>query len=219
MQNWRQYGPNLPPSTALLSLASAGLVLTTMPELLPGPLASVSVAAAGLACWLRMRRERKIARRLRDLRLSISLPVPTGSAADSALGFHEDGYGRWKAQRDGWQIHIHRDSSVELSWQLSLARQQDAIAPAPLAVAQSLDAVLSLARRLAAGMAAAGESSPLDCDLSFPVAGFSSAGEHRLTALAEGGYALRTGQGDVAVAAEHAEMLLCKSRAVRTAHY
>jgi hypothetical protein len=213
MPQRRQYGPSLLSSTALLGIAAAGAALGAMPGLPVSPLGLVPLAVLGAAGWLHHRRDRRIAARLRDLRLSVTLPIPPTTMAGHVLDFRATGPGRWQAGREGWGVSIHHTSNGDLPWQLNVHHPgEDA---QPIATAASMDAMLSVARSLLPAMAAnPGQASLLDCDLSFPLHGLSQEGRDRLTALAEGGYALEVADGCLAVAAQQAELLLCRGGTV-----
>ncbi len=217
MRNWCQDGARPTPPSALLSLTAAGLALAAMPELMPHPAALLPLGGAGLLCWWQQRRERGLARRLQELRLSVHLPMARETALNVPLDFSARGQNCWVAQHHGCRIHIRWEKGTELPWQLSMTPHDSASAPLPVTAAQSLDAMLSVARRLIASMMPAGHSSPLDYDLSFPINDLPYRAGRRLTALAEGGYALHTRQGEMALASAQAERLLRGDRTVLAA--
>lgn len=211
----RQNGFSLLTATGLVGLAGLGAALGAAPELatLPDPWGAAPLAVLGLAAWLRARRERRIAARLRGLRISVTLPMPDGGLREEALHFQPHGRACWQARRQGWRVELQRWEAETLCWRISLARLDSADPALPLASAASLDALLRLARGLLPGMAQPGLAELLDCDLAFPLPGFAR-GESGITALAEGGYALRAPDGCRAVAPEQAEALLLRGSAV-----
>ena len=206
----RQNGFPLLTATALAGVAGLGATLGTLPELtrMPDPWGAVPLAALGLAAWLKHRRERRMAARLRDLRIGLRLPVPPAAAWEEDLHFYPAPTAAWRARRDGWQVELRHHAGL---WQLSLT-QLDSPDPAlPLATAATADAALQLARRLLPGLGQSTLRDLLDRDLGFPLPG---AADGVLTALAEGGYVLRTGAGARAIAPEQVEMLLGRGEVV-----
>ena len=215
MPQRRQYGPSILTSAAMLGTAGAGAILAGLPGQTPTALGLIPLAVAGVAGWWHHRRDRRLASRLRNLRLAITLPVPPAAMNDQLLSFQLAGLGEWQARRDGWQISIRHTPQSDLPWQLCIQPAGLVMTPRPIATAASMDAMLLLARGLLPGMATcAGEAGLLDCDLAFPITGFSRQGGDFLTALAEGGYALQVAHGYLAVAPERAERLLCRSDAI-----
>jgi hypothetical protein len=211
----RQDGFSLLTATGLVGLAGWGVALGTVPELsgMPDPWGAAPLAVLGLAAWARQRRERRIAARLRDLRISIRLPVAPAGLRDEELIFRPAGRGCWRARRAGWQAELRQVAAMPLGWQISLTRLDCADPALPLAAAGSLDALLRLSRGLLSRMDQPGLRELLDCDLAFPLQGLV-AGEAGITALAEGGYALREPEGCRAIAPEQAEALLLRGSTV-----
>ncbi|MBO1076062.1 hypothetical protein [Roseomonas marmotae] len=211
----RQHGFSLLTSTALIALAGAGAALGALPGLaVPQPWAAAPLPLFGLALWLRQRQERRIAARLRGLRIRVALPIPPESLGGEALAFQPGG-GLWRARRQGWQIDL-RHGEGELAWQLLLARLDSPQPAQPLASAGSLDALLRLARGLLPRMAEPGLASLLDCDLCFPLSGLDRQGG-AVTALAEGGYALLGPEGCRAVIPAWAEGMIRRGGMVSAA--
>jgi hypothetical protein len=211
MPQWRQYGPNILTSVALLGVAGAGAALAGVPGQAPTAISLLPLAAIGATAWWHHRRDRRLAARLRHLRLAVTLPAPPAAMNDQVLAFHLVAPHHWQARREGWQVSICHTPRSDLPWQLCVQPAGLAMRPRPVATAASMNAMLLLARGLLPGMASTGgEANLLDCDLTFPVAGFSRTGGDCLTALAEGGYALQVAHGCLAVAPERAERLLCR---------
>ena len=208
----RQDGFPLLTASALAGLAGLGATLGTLPELarMPDPWGAAPLAALGLVAWLRHRRERRVAARLRGLRIGLRLPVAPAATAprEGDLHFHSAATACWRARRDGWQVELRHHAGL---WRLGLT-QLDSPDPAlPLATAAAADAALQLARRLLPGLGQAVLRDLLDRDLGFPLPG---AANGMLIALAEGGYALRTGAGERAIAPEQVETLLGRGEVV-----
>ncbi|MDB5369469.1 MAG: hypothetical protein JWP20_1027 [Roseomonas sp.] len=216
MPQQRQYGFSLLTSTALLGITGAATVLGAMPELttLPDLVGAAPLALLGAAVWLRRRREHRIAARLRNLRLTVTLPMPPAGMRGDTLVFQPAGHRAWCAPCGAWQIEMERDGGPDLPWHLSLARRDGTMDPLPLAHAASLDAMLTLARRLLPGMVPPPLAGLLDGDLSFPLLGLPDGAGRGIMALAEGGYALQAAEGCRAIAPELAEILLCRGNTV-----
>jgi hypothetical protein len=212
-------GFNLLTSTALMTLAGAGAMLGAMPglSLAPTPLGLASLPLLGAALWLRRRRERRIAARLRGLRLSIALPMAPAGTPGGVLAFRPLGRRSWQARRDGWQIDLRQGAGGQ-GWQVLLARLDSAEPAQPLAGADTLEALLRLARGLLAGMTEPALVALLDRDLCFPLPA-PAMPEDSITVLAEGGYALREPEGCRAIAAELAERMIRCGSAVPAAPF
>jgi hypothetical protein len=227
-------GFSLPTSTALMGLAGAGAMLGALPGLsfAPAPLALASLPLLGAALWLRRRREGRIAARLRGLRLGIALPMAPAGTPGGVLAFRPLGSGAWQARRDGWQIELRQGSDKqgsdkqgaggqgagEQGWQLRLARLNSAEPAQPLAGADTLEALLGLARGMLAGLGDPALAALLDCDLCFPLPA-PALPEDSITLLAEGGYALREPEGCRAIAGELAERMIRRGSAVPAAPF
>lgn len=188
-----QYGPRPRTSLLLVAAAGAGALLGSMsgPSFSPAPLGLVPLPLFGAALWLRRRRETRAAKRLRHLRLSITLPP---GVPETTLAFNATAPGSWHARCGAWRVEL-RQTAGELAWQLLVFRLDLAQPPAPVASAATLEALLRLGREL------------LDRDLCFPLAG-EAAPEADIVVLAEGGYALRGLEGCRAITAEGAEGLI-----------
>ncbi len=211
----RQNGFSLLTATGLIGLAGWGAVMGAVPELttVPDPWAAAPLAVLGAAAWLRRRRDDRVADRLRDLRISVRLPMPPTGLRDEELVFRPAGRNCWRACRGGWQAELRQVDTGPLHWQFGLARLDHTDPVLPLATTASLGTLLHLSRGLLPGMDQPGLGELLDCDLSFPLVGLT-AGEAGITALAEGGFALRDRDGSRAIGAEQAEALLLRGSAL-----
>jgi MYXO-CTERM domain-containing protein len=214
----RPFGFSLLTSTALIGLAGSGAMLGAMPQVSVSPdpsWAAASLGLLGFTAWLRRRREGRIAARLRGLRLTVTLPVPAPCSPETFLLLTPGGAGAWRGHRGSWQVEL-RQREEDARWQWLLAELNSAAPPQLLADAASLDELLRLARGLVPAVGAPALSALLDCDLCFPLPGWTHGGTGIL-ALAEGGYALQDAEGSQAVGAALAEHLIRRSSAVTTA--
>lgn len=209
----RQDGFNPQTSAALIGLAGTGALMGVLPglPLAPSPMGLAPLPLFAAFLWLRLRREGRVALRLRRLRLHVALPATPAGMPEQALAFRAVETGCWQAQHGGWQVEL-RQGSGALAWQLVLTRLHGAEPPMPLVGAATLDALLRLGRGLLPRMGEPGLAALLDRDFHFPLAGASE-----ITMLAEGGYALREGEACRAIAAEMAEGLIRRGKAVPAA--
>jgi len=210
--------PSLPgplPALALLGLAGLGAGLGGMPPLAApdwqglAPLA----AGAGAAAWLWLR-DRGLRRRFAALRLQVN-PLPQEvQTLDGVVRFASTAPLAWCARRGEWCLDLARTHSSDLPWRLDLRRVEPPEAPLPLAQAATLDAVLTLSRRLFSGHdpILQGAAELLECDLEFVL----PAPQGRITALAEGGYALHDAAGSRALCATAADALLGEANGMST---
>jgi hypothetical protein len=105
-----QFGFSLLTSTALIVLAGSGAVLGALPgpSVASPPLALAALPLLGAACWLRRRRESHAARRLRDLRLTVTLATAPAGQSEAELAFQAAGPGHWRAWRGDWQVELRQ---------------------------------------------------------------------------------------------------------------
>jgi hypothetical protein len=205
-------------STGLLGGAGVGLALgKALSAAWPGSMAASLGGWPGLAqglllggaAWLWWRRGRQPA----SLRPQLQV-LPKGISG-GGLHFAPAGPCAWQARRGGWRLELRRDGPEGLPWRLQLRRGDRLQGTPPLTQGASLAALLALTRRLttqAGLLGRRGAPSPqsmsvlLDCDLEFPLPH-----GNWLTALAEGGFALRDGLGLHGISAETAEALLAEA--------
>ncbi|MXP65597.1 hypothetical protein E0493_19805 [Roseomonas sp. M0104] len=200
-------------AAALLGMAGLGASLGAGPALpAPGWHSLVGLAAgAAAAAWLG-RRDHLMRRRFAALRLQVE-PLPAApQTLAGVVRFASTAPLAWCARQGEWCLDLARTEADDLPWQLDLRRAGPPDAPVRLAQAATLDAVLTLSRRLFTGQGMAQADDPalreaaglLDCDLEFVL----PAPQGRITALAEGGYALHDARGSHALCAVTANALL-----------
>lgn len=194
------------PFAAVAALAGAGLsagagALPPAAEaaLGGGPLALLGGAA--LLLWRPWAPRPSAPLRLRTRRLP-------GRAEEEALCFVSAAPGAWYARQGAWSLDLAHGGPADMPWQLDL--RHDTGLERPLARAATLDAVIALSRRLVmleggAEEAAAARLLNGDLDFLLPLPG------GRITALAEGGYALHDAAGCHPLPAPEADFLLCES--------
>ncbi|HWL84034.1 MAG TPA: hypothetical protein VNR89_24010 [Roseomonas sp.] len=209
------------PAATLLGMAGLGAGLGAGPVLPALGWHSLAALAAGAAAavWLG-RRDRAMRRRFAALRLQVE-PLPDGpQTLAGVVRFASTAPLAWCARQGEWCLDLARTEASDLPWRLDLRRASPPDAPMPLAQAATLDAVLTLSRRLFTGQGAAQASDPalreaaglLDCDLEFVL----PAPQGRITALAEGGYALHDASGSRALCAVAADTLLGETSRIRS---
>ena len=187
---------------ALLSMAGLGAGLGGMPPFAApdwqgwGGLVAGASAAALLGAY-----NRGMRRRFAALRLQVN-PLPQeAQTLEGVVHFASTAPLAWCARRGEWCLDLARTESPDLPWRLDLRRTDLREAPLPLAQAATLDAVLTLSRRL---FSAHDAIELVECDLEFTL----PAPQGRITALAEGGYALHDAAGSRALCAAAADALL-----------
>lgn len=150
--------------------------------------------------------------------LGLSLdPRMQGMNPEHVLRFEPAAPVSWAARQGAWCLQLARTGAGDMPWRLDLSHAgtaKEAAESLPLVCAATLDAVLTLARRLGqpgAGGWACDSASPagalLERDLEFPLPHQPG----RVTALAEGGYALHDAAGCSAISAETADRLLAEA--------
>lgn len=229
---WRRHA--LLQTAAMLGAVALGARAGAMEGLAPrldwGLAGGLGLAwAAGAWMWWRSRQPLASA----GLRLSLATPPAPGHAAAQApetqtmegvLHFATTAPLAWCARRGEWCLDLVRSGREDLPWRMALRRADLPQEAVPLAEAATLDAVLQLSRRLFAqgglwggGLAAGGPGGVgrelrqaadlLEGDLEFSL----PAGRSQMTALAEGGYALRDSTGLHPISAQLADRLLAQA--------
>ncbi|MDJ0390346.1 hypothetical protein QMO56_19725 [Roseomonas sp. E05] len=202
-------------------MAGLGVSLDAVPGLpAPGWHSFAALAAgAAAAAWLGWR-DRAMRRRFAALRLRVE-PQPMGpQTLEGVVRFASTAPLAWCARHGEWCLDLARTDAADLPWQLDLRRSSPSDTPMRLAQAATLDAVLTLSRRLFVGQTVSRSGDPalqevaglLDCDLEFVL----PAPQGRITALAEGGYALHDASGSRALCAMAADALLGEASRIRS---
>ncbi|WBV45552.1 hypothetical protein [Pseudoroseomonas cervicalis] len=232
---WRRH--TLLQTAAMLGAVALGARAGAMEGLAPrldwGLAGGLGLAwAAGAWMWWRSRQPGPSA----GLRLSLARPAPQDAPAaqtmEGVLHFATTAPLAWCARRGEWCLDLVRSGREDLPWRMALRRADLPQEAVPLAEAATLDAVLQLSRRLFAqgglwggglsGAMAGPGAAPgqagaarelreaaelLECDLEFSL----PAGRSQMTALAEGGYALRDSTGLHPISAQLADRLLAQA--------
>ncbi|MCQ4161701.1 hypothetical protein NON00_17440 [Roseomonas sp. GC11] len=216
---WRRHA--LLQTAGVIGLAGAALGAGLMEGLTPPldwAMAGGLALAAGAAAWMAWRgRPGRLG--LGDLRLELNRPMDMAPTMDGVLRFATTAPMSWCARRGEWCLGLLRSGPEDLPWRMELRRADLPEESVPLAQAATLDAVLNLSRRLFAqqGLVRSGDSSLreaaelLECDMEFPLPTARS----RMTALAEGGYALQDQDGFHPISAQLADRLLAQCTTVR----
>ncbi|MCI0754756.1 hypothetical protein [Teichococcus vastitatis] len=198
------------PAVAVMASAGLGVHLGAFPELsTPSGWAVMALLGAAGSTWALWRRA---ARRPPALSLTLR-PLPDPQTLDDVLHFISAAPLAWCARRGEWCLEIDASGPADLPWRLEVRHAQWREPSLSLARAASFDAALTASRRLYATRESADAGTDLalreaarllGCDMEFSLPGL----QQRITALAEGGYALHDETGCRALSPPTVDALL-----------